>query len=75
MMKHHHALCLGLATLLVVPAVGRRGQDDLDLTGRLSRTIRAIEELLSLQNELAAGDSGGVDRILASADPSRQLAP
>lgn len=68
MMKHHHALCLGLTALLVIPAVGRPGQDDLDLVGRLRRTIRAIKELAGIQDELAAGDRRGIDRILAATE-------
>lgn len=68
MMKHHQALCLGLATLLVVPATGGRGQEGLDLVGRLSRTIQAIEELAGIHKQLAAGDSSGVDSILAATE-------
>lgn len=68
MMKNHHALCLGLATLLVVPAVSGRGQEDLDLVGRLNRTIQAIEELAGIQRQLAVGDRDGVDSILAATE-------
>jgi hypothetical protein len=68
MMKNHQALCLGLATLLVVPAVGSRGQDDLDLLGRLSRTVQAIEELAGIQSKIAAGDRSGIDSILAATE-------
>jgi len=68
MMKNHHALCLGLATLLVVPAVGGRGQDGLDLVGRLSRTIQAIEELAGIQTQLSTGDRDGVNNILAATE-------
>ena len=68
MMKNHHTLCLGLATLLVVPAVGSRGQDDLDLVGRLSRTIQAIEELAGIQRKLGTGDRSAVNSILAATE-------
>lgn len=71
MMKNHHTLCLGLAALLVVPAVGGRGQEDLDLVGRLSRTIQAIGELAGIQRKLSTGDRTGVDNILAATEKAK----
>ncbi len=68
MMNHHHTLCLGLATLLVVPAIGNRGQDDLNLVARLGRTVQALKELAGIQEVLTSGDRAGVDNILAATE-------
>lgn len=67
MMRHAISLNLGLATLFVVPAVTLRGQEPLDIVGRLAATVRALEDLAGLQERLSGG-SGGVSEVLAATE-------
>jgi hypothetical protein len=68
MLKLAQFIHMGLATLLVVPAVTLQDAPAGDLRGALSETVRALESLADIDRRLKAGDASGVDLILQSSE-------
>lgn len=64
MLKLAQCIHMGLATVLVVPAVTLQEPPAGDLRGALSETVRALESLADIERRLQAGDTTGVDMIL-----------
>jgi tetratricopeptide (TPR) repeat protein len=69
MLKFNYALNLGLATLLVVPAVtlGSGGEDSLEAT--LQRTLQALDQLAAVEERLQTGDATAIPTVLAATEP------
>ncbi|MBM3991432.1 MAG: hypothetical protein FJ298_10565 [Planctomycetes bacterium] len=70
MLKFNYALNLGLATLLVVPAVtlGSGGEDSLEAT--LQRTLKALDQLAAVEQRLQAGDASAIATVIAATEPA-----
>jgi tetratricopeptide (TPR) repeat protein len=68
MLKFNYALNLGLATLLVVPAVtlGSGGEDSLEAT--LQRTLKALDQLAAVEERLQNGDATAIPTVLAATE-------
>ena len=68
MLKFNYALNLGLATLLVVPAVtlGSGGEDSLEAT--LQRTLKALDQLAAVEQRLQAGDVNAIPAVIAATE-------
>jgi len=68
MMRLHFAFSVLLATAVVLPNAARGKQDDVALKGTLSRTVRAIESLNNLREQLEAGEFGAIERLLVQTE-------
>ncbi len=68
MLKFNYALNLGLATLLVVPAVtlGSGGEDSLEAT--LQRTLKALDQLAAVEQRLQSGDASAIHTVIAATE-------
>ncbi len=68
MLKFNYALNLGLATLLVVPAVtlGSGGEDSLEAT--LQRTLKALDQLAAVEQRLQSGDASAIYTVIAATE-------
>ncbi|MBM3986347.1 MAG: hypothetical protein FJ294_00125 [Planctomycetes bacterium] len=68
MLKFNYALNLGLATLLVVPAVtlGSGGEDSLEAT--LQRTLKALDQLAAVEQRLQSGDATAIPTVIAATE-------
>lgn len=69
MLKFNYFVNLGLATLLVVPAVtlGARQNEPLEQT--LRRTLAALDQLAAVEERLAKGDATAISAVLAATEP------
>lgn len=68
MLKFNYFTNLGLATLVVVPAVTLGTSQNESLEQTLKRTLHALDQLAAIEQRLVAGDTSAVQAALAASE-------
>ncbi len=68
MLKFNYFTNLGLATLVVVPAVTLGTSQNESLEQTLKRTLHALDQLAAIEQRLATGDATAVSAVLAATE-------